>query len=89
VSAVAQPPCGVARAIGIEPTHHDAASDHAHSVPPRERPHTVTRPGLARTWLQASANPVISPHSSGRHFDVTRESPRLDEFLLSTRRFPA
>src|SRR5687768_10434362 len=68
VSAVAQPPCGLARAIGIEPTHYDAASDHVHSVPPRrERPHTVTRPGLAQASLQAPANAVISPHSPGCH----------------------
>jgi hypothetical protein len=33
--------------------------------------------------------PVISPHSPGIRFDVTRESLRLDEFLLPTRRFSA
>ena len=78
VSPVAQPLGGVVRAFGVEPTHHDAPSGHAHSVTARrESPHTVPLRGL------------ISPHSPGRHFDVTRESPRLDEFLHSTRRFPA
>ena len=90
VSLVAQPPGSVARAIGIEPTHHDAPSGHAHSVAPRrESPHTQTPPELAQASLQDRARPVIRPHSPGLHFAVTRQSPRLVEFLLSTRRFPA
>jgi hypothetical protein len=90
VSPVAQPLGGVACAIGIEPTHHDTPSGHAHSVTPRrERPHTPTRAVVAQTSLHSSIKPVISPHSLGCHFDVTRESLRLIEFLLSTRRFPA
>jgi hypothetical protein len=77
-------------AIGIEATHHDAPSGHAHSVTPwRETTHTWTPPEVAQTLLQDPAHPVISPHSPARHFDVTRESPRLDEFLPQSRRFPA
>ena len=90
VSRVAQPPGSVACSIGIEPTHHDAPSGHALSVTPRrESPHTWTPFTVAQTPLQDHAKSVISPHSPGRHFDVTRESLRLDEFLHSTRRFPA
>jgi len=90
VSPVAQPPSGVAGAIGIEPTHHDAPSGHALSVTPwRESPHTWTPPSVAQTSLRGALHPAISPHSPGCHFDVTRESLRLDEFLLSIRRFPA
>ena len=49
VSPVAQPPGGVACAIGIEPTHHDAPSGHADSVTPRrESPHTDAARGVAR-----------------------------------------
>ncbi len=89
VSTVAQPARGVARAIGIEPAHHDATSGHAHSVTPRrESPHTWP-PEVARASLQDPAHPVISPHSPGLHFDVTRESPRLDEFVPPPRRFSA
>ena len=78
VSRVTQPPGGEARAIGIEPTHHDAPSGHTYSMASwREWPHSVP--------LRA----LISPHSWGWHFDVTSNSHRLDEFLLSTRRFPA
>ena len=89
VSPVAQPARGVACAIGIEPAHHDATSGHAHSVTPRsESPHTWP-PEVARASLEDPVHPVISPHSPGLHFDVTRESPRLDEFLPPPRRFSA
>ena len=77
-SPVAQPAGDVACAIGFEPTHHDAPLGHAHSVTPaREYPHTVP--------LRAAD----SPQSPGFKFDVTPDSPRLDEFLLPIRRFPA
>jgi hypothetical protein len=55
----------------------------------REGPHIRTPREAPQRSLQDLVHPVISPHSWGRHFDVTRESPRLYEFLLSTRRFPA
>jgi len=78
VSPVAQPPGGVACAISIEPTHHDAPSGHGHSVTRAgEHPDTVS--------LRAAVTPPLPRFK----FDVTRESPRLDEFLHSTRRFPA
>jgi hypothetical protein len=89
-SFVTQLTGSVARAIGIEPTHHDAPSSHGHSVTPRrERPHTRTPRKAAQPSRQDPVHPVISPHSWGSRFDVTRESLRLYEFLLSTRRFPA
>jgi len=89
-SPVAQFPGSVASAIGIEPTHHDAPSGHGHSVTPgRERPHIRTPRKAAQPSRQDPVHPVISPHSWGSRFDVTRESLRLYEFLLSTRRFPA
>ncbi len=78
VSHVAHPPGGVTCEIGVEPTHHDTSSGHVLSVTPwGESPHTMALRGLN------------SPHVQGLHFDVTRESLRLDEFLHSTRRFPA
>ena len=78
VSPVAQPPGCVAGAISIEPTHHDAPSGHGHSVTcAGEHPHTVP--------LRAAVTPPLTRF----RFDVTCESPRLYEFLLSTRRFPA
>ena len=90
VSRVPQALGSDAGAIGIEATHHNAPPRHAHSVPPeRETPHTRTPPEVAQASLQAPAHPVISPHSSAQHFDVTRESPRLDEFVPQTRRIPA
>lgn len=89
-SFVTQPSGSVARTIGIEPTHHDASSGHGHSLTRRrERPHTRTPRDAAQVTLQDPVHPVISPHSWGCRFDVTRESLRLYEFLLSTRRFPA
>jgi hypothetical protein len=87
---VAQLPRGVERTIGIEPSHHDAPSGHGHSVTPRrERPHTRTPRATSQSPLRDPVHPLISPHSWGSRFDVTRESHRLYEFLLSTRRFPA
>lgn len=74
-SVVTQPPSNPPRAIGVRTTHHDAPSS-------RHAP-SVAGPS------QGQEIPVISPHSPDIHFDVTRESPRLDEFLLPTRRFSA
>ncbi len=90
VSRVTQTLGSIAGAIGIEATHHDAPPRHTHSVPPwRETPHTRTPPEVARASLQAPAHPVISTHSLAQHFDVTRSSPRLDEFVPQARRIPA
>jgi hypothetical protein len=55
----------------------------------RETPHTWTPAEVAQASLQDPAHTVISPHPPAQHFDVTRESPRLDEFLPQSRRFPA
>jgi hypothetical protein len=83
-------PRGVACVIGIEATHHDASPGHAHSVTARrESPHTRTRSEVAQASLHSLTHPVISPHSPPRHFDVTAASPRLDEFVPPTWRFPA
>jgi hypothetical protein len=84
----------------VEPLMHAfdlalAADDHRGGVlgdkatPPRESTHARTPRNAAQTPLQVPVSPVIRSHSPGLHFDVTRESLRLDEFLHSTRRFPA
>ena len=58
-------------------------------TPVRESPHIWSRLSDAQTSVHDPAYPLISPHSPDCRFDVTRESPRLDEFLLSIRRFSA
>ena len=90
VASVAQPLGGVTGTIGIEPAHHDTTSVHALSVTPRrEPPHTQTPREAAQASLQGPGNRADNPYSPALHFDVTRESPRLDEFLPAPRRFPA
>jgi len=90
VASVAQPLSGVMGAIGVEPAHHDSPSVHAHSVTPRrETPHIHTPSEAAQTSRQERVNLADSPDSPALHFDVTRESLRLDEFLPAPRRFPA
>jgi hypothetical protein len=58
-------------------------------TPRRETTHIHTRSEAAQASLQDPVNPADSPYSPALHFDVTRESHRLDEFLPAPWRFPA
>jgi hypothetical protein len=58
-------------------------------TPRSEATHIQLPSEAAQTSLQDPVNLANSRYSPALHFDVTRESLRLDEFLPAPRRFPA